>query len=71
MFEIVSNPFQEMVQGVAENDLGYIAEKSSKSNNFGWLWWLLIPIVLVIMDLFTLPIKIRKRRNWKKHGREN
>lgn len=61
MFEIVSNPFMEMAQGVATNGLGYIAEKSSKSNNFGWLWWLLIPIVLVIMGLVYIAHQDKKK----------
>ncbi len=62
MFEIVSNPFMEMAQGVATNGLGYIAEKSSKSDNFSWLWWLLVPIVLVIMGLVYIAHQDKKKQ---------
>jgi cbb3-type cytochrome oxidase subunit 3 len=62
MFHVVSNPFAEMAQGVAESGIGYIAEKSSKSDNFGWLWWLLIPIVLVIMGLVYIAYQDKKKK---------
>ena len=65
MFEIVSNPFMEMAQGVALNGLGYIAEKKSKNNYFGWLWWLLIPIVLLAMGLIYLAYQEKKQEELK------
>jgi cbb3-type cytochrome oxidase subunit 3 len=75
MFEIISNPFMEMAQGVATNGLGYIAEKSSKSNNFGWLWWLLVPIVLVIMGLVYIAYQDKKKKEleeaWKRKLEED
>ena len=62
MFEIVSNPFMEMAQGVASNGLSYIAEKKSKNNYFGWLWWLLIPIVLLAMGIIYLAYQEKKQK---------
>ena len=65
MFEIVSNPFMEMAQGVASNGLSYIAEKKSKNNYFGWLWWLLIPIVLLAMGIIYLAYQEKKQEELK------
>jgi hypothetical protein len=43
------------------NGLGYIAEESSKSESFGCLWWLLIPIVLMIMGLVYIAYQDNKK----------
>jgi uncharacterized protein HemX len=54
MFQIVSNPFVEMTQGVVSNGLGYIAEKSKKSDSFVWLWWIAGAILTAVgFFLFT------------------
>ena len=52
MFEVISNPFEEMTQGVVSNGLGYVAEKKNKS--YAWVWWtLLIVLITVGMVLFV------------------
>ena len=59
MFEVISNPFVEMAQGVVSNGLGYVAKKSVKS--FGWLWWLLLPII-VLLGIFLLLAHQHKKK---------
>lgn len=46
MFEVISNPFTEMAQGVVSNGLGYVAEKRSKS--YAWVWWSLLILLLTV-----------------------
>jgi hypothetical protein len=48
MFQIISNPFAEMAQGVVSNGLDYIAERSEKSESFAWLWWIAGAILTTI-----------------------
>ena len=52
MFQIISNPFVEMAQGVVSNGLGYIAERSEKSESFAWLWWIAGAIVTIVGLIF-------------------
>ena len=53
MFEVISNPFIEMAQGVAENGLGYIAQSSvayivqKKDKSWSWILWILLPILIL------------------------
>jgi hypothetical protein len=48
MFQIVSNPFVQMTQGVVSNGLGYATERSEKSEDFVWFWKIVIVILTVV-----------------------
>lgn len=67
MFEVASNPFTEMTQGVIKNGLGYIAEKSvsyvadKNSRSWSWVWWLLIPILVIGGIGYYLILENRKK----------
>ena len=64
MFEVISNPFEEMTQGVVSSGLGYIAEKSSRS--FAWLWWLLLPLLLILALAMYVGRQEKKKQEAKK-----
>jgi hypothetical protein len=61
MFEIVSNPFAEMAQGVIWNGLGYVAKKKENSKDWFWLWWTL-GVGLTGLAFFLFDRKEKKRR---------
>jgi cytochrome c-type biogenesis protein CcmH/NrfF len=68
MLKQVSFPFTEMAQGVMENGLGYIAEKSSKS--YTWLLWLFLPLLLIVVGIIYFTRQDKKKEEAKKLGEE-
>ncbi|MDZ7896637.1 MAG: hypothetical protein U5N85_01210 [Arcicella sp.] len=72
MFHVVSNPFAEMAQGVAENGLGYIAQSSvsyiakKKDKSWAWVWWILLPILIVGGVLYCLIEEDKRKKEAQK-----
>jgi phosphotransferase system glucose/maltose/N-acetylglucosamine-specific IIC component len=68
MFHVVSNPFAEMAQGVAENGLGYIAQSSvsyiaeKKDSSWSWIWWIVLPILIVGGIFYYLIAQDKKEK---------
>ena len=64
MFQIVSNPFVEMTQGVVSSGLGYIVKRSEKSKNSAWFWLITAAILTIIY------LAILSKNQDKKHQRK-
>ena len=69
MFQIISNPFAEMAQGVVSNGLGYIAERSEKSESFAWLWWIVAVVLTTIGVILFSNYQKKKEEEKEKQGK--